>query len=231
MNYSDENQQGLMSLLAASQSGLDPATAYTMLQNIQSQQEAQNQQRMDRQSGLLGMLQEAAMSGMPYEGAQAMLDAAPGPMGPALQAGLSAAYPSGGPPPTNASGAQMDFPVGSRLDYVPQGVPGPAAQNFVPTAPTSGPQATSPMFVPEQPSPTEQQAMMEMQQQDELQGELSLVQQDAAAARAQEWTVDDFIAKSQTENPDLWAQAPEEMMQIVENTFGAAAVDMRGVAI
>lgn len=238
MRYSDENQQGLMSLLAASQQGLDPTTAYTMMQDIQGDQEALLAQRKERQAGLIGMLMDAAQGGMPYAGAEAMLDAAPGPMGPALQSALSSLYPDGGPPPTNANGAVMDFPTGERAVDPSTGVANPyAGVTTVPGGgyadvappPVSGPQATSPAFQPAPPSFSDQQAMMEMEQTQTLQADLTMAQQDAAAARAKQWTVDDWVAKSQRENPEMWATAPEEMMAIAENTFGAAAVEMRGV--
>ncbi len=238
MNYSDENTQGLMSLLAASQNHLDPTTAYGMMQDIQANQQAQNEQRQARQSGLLGMLQELAMGGMPYAGAEAMLDAAPGPMGPALQRGLQSLYPEGGLPPTNASGAVMDFPAGSRAIDPSTGEMNPYAGQeslsgggFGPTPmpqPT-GPDALSPAFQPEPLSFTEQQAQMEMAQQETLSTDLALLQQDAAASRANQLTVDEFIAESMKENADLWARAPEEAMQIVENTYGSVAVDTRGM--
>lgn len=237
MRYSDENQQGLMSLLAASQQGLDPTTAYGMIQDIQGDQQALIEQRQARQSGLIGMLMEAAQGGMPYAGAEALLDAAPGPMGPALQSALSSLYPDGGPPPTNANGAVMDGPAGSRAIDPSTGQANPYAGQTslpgggfapTPTPPVTGPQAMSPAFQPPEPSVSDQMSMMEMEQQQAVQADLTLAQTDAANARAKEWTVDDWIAKSQSQNPDLWATAPEEMMAIAENTFGATAVEFRG---
>lgn len=239
MRYSDENQQGLMSLLAASQKGLDPTTAYGMLQDIQGDQEAQLAQRKERQAGLIGMLMEQAQGGMPYAGAEAMLEAAPGPMGPALQSALEALYPGGGPLPTNANGEIMDMPMGSRPTDPATGMANPysglttlpgGGYGDVPVNPATGPEATSPAYQPAPPSFSDQQAMMEMEQQQTLQADLTAAQADAAAARAEQWTVDDWIAKSQGENPEMWATAPEEMMAIAQNTFGEAAVGMRGVA-
>lgn len=232
MQYNDENRQGLMSLLAASQAGLDPTTAYGMIQNIQADQEAQLAQRRERQSGLIGLLMEAAQGGMPYAGASAMMEAAPGPMGPALQSALDSMYPSGAPQPapTNANGAVMDFPAGSRP--TPSGLTpamGPSQMQY--QVPVSGPQSTSPAFVPPQPSVAEQQSMMEMEQQQAQQADLTALQMDAAQARAQEWTVDDFIAKASQENPALFATAPDEVMAIIQNTFGEQAVATRGLAI
>ena len=235
MQYSPQNENGLMSLLAGLESGLDPSIAYSVLQEIQGDQQAQLQQRQERQSGLIGMLGELAMSGMPYAGAEAMLDAAPGPMGPALDSALATLYPNGGPPPTNASGAVMDFPVGSGAregaQYVPQGIPGPAMQNFVPsdTGPTAGPQATSPAFQSAPVPFAEQQAMMEMEQQAALDADLTGLQADAAKRKSQNWTVDQFIAEAQKNNPELFASAPEEVEAIISMTFGPAALETRGV--
>lgn len=214
MRYNDENQQGLLSLLSNSQAGLDPTVAYGMMQDIQNDQEAQNAQRQQRQSGLIGMLMEAAQGGMPYAGAEALLDAAPGPMGPALQSALTSMYPEGGmqapAPPMSASGEQLD----------PASIPGYLDH---------GPAAMSPAFQPPEPSFSDQQAMMEMQQQESLNADLTALQADAANARANEWTADDYIAKVSTENPELFATAGEDVMQIIENTFGAGALEMRGM--
>ena len=223
-----------MSLLAASQSGLDPTQAYGIMQNIQAEQQAQNQQRQERQAGLIGMLQEAAMGGMPYAGAEALMDAAPGPLGPGLQSALEAMYPGGGPPPTGPSGATLDFPTGSRATIQSgafggagvEGAPNPyAAPNAMPT----GPQAVSPAYQPEPMSFTEQQAQMEMAQEQETNADLIGLQTDAAQRRAENWTVDQFIAEAQKNNPELFATAPEDVMAIIENTFGSVAVDTRGM--
>jgi hypothetical protein len=209
VRYSDENQQGLLSLLAASQQGLDPTTAYGMLQDIQGDQESLNAQRQERQSGLIGMLMEAAQGGMPYAGAEALLDAAPGPMGPALQSALGSLYGDQG---------------GSQVMHTPEGGALPAQ----PTGLAPMPGSLSPTFQPPQPSISDQQAVMEMEQQQVLDADLTALQADAAQARAQEWTADDYIARATAQNPELFATAPEEAMAIIENTFGSAAIDMRG---
>jgi len=230
MRYSDENQQGLLSLLASSQDGLDPTIAYGMMQDIQGQQQALNAQRQERQSGLIGMLQELAMGGMPYQGAEAMLDAAPGPMGPALDSALSALYPTGEDPRTNASGAVMDFPSGSRP--TPTGLTPPTPQGMqyeVPTGPAYGAEALSPAFQPPQPSVSDQQAMMEMEQQQVLQSDLTALQAEVSEAKARGWSVDDTIARAQAQNPELFATAPEEVQAIIEMTYGPAALEMRGM--
>lgn len=214
MRYNDENQQGLMSLLAASQSGLEPSIAYGMLQDIQGNQEAENAQRQQRQEGLIGMLMEAAQGGMPYAGAQALMDAAPGPMGPALQSALGSMYPEGGmqapAPPMSASGEQLD----------PASIPGYQ---------THGPTAMSPAYQAPEPSFSDQQAMMEMQQQEELNADLTALQADASQARAEGKTADDYIAAVSAQNPELFATAGEDVMQIIENTFGEAALQARGM--
>jgi hypothetical protein len=232
MRYSDDNQQGLLSLLAASQDGLDPTTAYGMMQDIQGQQEAQNAQRQERQSGLIGMLMEAAQGGMPYGGASALLDAAPGPMGPALQSALSSLYPTGEDPRTNASGAVMDFPTGSRP--TPTGLTpptGPTGMQYqaAGVGPGYGDQVTSPAFQPPEPSISDQQAIMEMEQQQAMDADLTALQADASQQRANGLTVDQFIAEASKQNPELFATAGEDVMAIIENTFGAGAVETRGM--
>ena len=231
MNYSDENQQGLMSLLAASQSGLDPSIAYGVLQDIQADQQAQIAQRRERTSGLLGMLQEMAMGGMPYAGAEAMLEAAPGPMGPALQSGLQSLYPSGGEDQylaSNIEGMVRDPQTGGLVQSTPDMgvVRGPQAARY-----GMGEQALSPAFVPPQPeapSPTEAIAMQEYEQDQVVQSELLALQTAASQARANEWTVDQFIQKAQQDHPEVFAMAPEEAMMIVQNAYGEAAVAQRG---
>lgn len=169
------------------------------------------------------------MGGMPYAGAEAMLDAAPGPLGPALQNALSSMYPGGGPTPTGPSGAPLDFPTGSRATIQSgpaEGAPNPyAGPGVMPT----GPNALSPAFQPEPLSFTEQQAQMEMAQTEETNADLIGLQTDAAQRRADGWTVDQFIAEAQKNNPQLFALAPDEVMSIVENTFGSVAVDTRGM--
>jgi len=230
MRYSDENQQGLLSLLAASQDGLDPTTAYGMMQDISSQQQAQNAQRQERQSGLIGMLQELAMGGMPYQGAEAMLDAAPGPMGPALQSALSSLYPEGAPD-TNYLGHEMDAPVGSAP--TPSGFTPPVGpsqmQYAVEPGLGQGAESLSPAFQPPQPSASDQQTMMEMEQQQVLQSDLTALQAEVSQAKARGWSVDETIARAQAQNPELFATAPEEVQAIIEMTYGSAALEMRGV--
>jgi hypothetical protein len=215
VGYSDANQRGLLSLLAASQQGLDPTTAYGMFQDIQGDQDALNAQRQERQAGLIGMLQEVAMGGMPQAGAEALLDAAPGPMGPALQSAMSAMYPDG------------DIPEHSQLDAYTDETGHIQTQRISPEQLYG--QSTSPAYVPAPPSMEEQQAVMEMEQQQQLQADLTGLQQDATAARAQEWTVDDFIARASQQNPELFAMAGEDVMAIIENTFGSMAVETRGM--
>jgi hypothetical protein len=158
VNFNPQNEQGILGLVAALKSGMSPDTAYGLFQGIQQDQASQIAARQERLGGLADLLMGAASQGTPYAGAEALADAAPGPMGPAVQQMLAALYPTGeqGPAPTNASGAQMDFPSGSR--------PGePLAMAY--GAPDAGPTAMSPTFVPQGPSPTEAIAMQEMEQQ------------------------------------------------------------------
>lgn len=210
------DSQGLMSLLTAMQSGLDPATGYGMMQDIQAQQEAEQAQRMDRQSGLLGMLQEVAMGGMPFAGAEALLNAAPGPMGPALQQGLDALYgdSSGAPAPIQTAG-----PNGQELGYQePSGL-----------APL--PTTTSPAFVPPEPSPTEMLAVQEAQVDAQSAADWAKVQQQLGAAKAANKPLDAVLA-AMTGNPAYAAvigQDPGQFQKMIEITYGPSALAMMGI--
>ena len=148
MRYNEENQTGLMSLLSGLEAGMDPTTAYGMYQDIRSNQEQQNAMRMERQQGLIGLLQELAMNGTPYAGAQAMAEAAPGPMGPAIDTALSSLYGDSQP-----------------MTQTPYGAPEPAG-----TAPL--PETLSPAYVPPQPPPVEAMSPLEQLQYGQAQMEL-----------------------------------------------------------
>jgi hypothetical protein len=222
VNFNPQNEQGILGLVAALKSGMSPDTAYGLFQGIQQDQASQIAARQERLGGLADLLMGAASQGTPYAGAEALADAAPGPMGPAVQQMLAALYPTGeqGPAPTNASGAQMDFPSGSR--------PGePLAMAY--GAPDAGPTAMSPTFVPQGPSPTEAIAMQEMEQQQAITADLTALQADAAAKKAEGWTLDQYLAAVQKSNPQLFAVAPDQARQVLEGTFGTSAYDMMGL--
>lgn len=217
MNFNPQNEQGILGLVAALKAGMDPSSAGSAYSMIQQDQAADVARRQERLGGLAEMLMGAATQGTPYAGAEALADAAPGPMGPAVQQMLAALYPTGdmGPAPTNASGAQMDFPSGSR--------PGdPLAMAY--GAPDAGPTATSPAFVPQGPSPTEQIAMQNMEQEQAISQALSQFASEVTAAKAKGWPVDQVVAQLGKTNPELLAVAGDQVQQILTTTYGEMAL-------
>jgi hypothetical protein len=99
MNYSPDNEGGLLSLVEALRAGLDPAVGYQLMGGIETQQASQLAQRQDRLSGLADLLMGAAQGGSTYGGAEALMQAAPGPAGPAAQNILQSLYPGAAPVP------------------------------------------------------------------------------------------------------------------------------------
>lgn len=237
MNFNPQNEQGILGLVSALQSGMTPDTAYSLFQGIQQDQAARIAQRQDRLGGLAELLMGAAAGGTPYAGAEALADAAPGPMGPAVQQMLSALYPTGGEPEgpdLNANGQPMDGPVGSPAGF--EYVPGPGSQatggggSYMPTT-GAGPSATSPTFVPQGPSPTEMIAVQQAEQEQAITADLTALQADAAKKKAEGWTLDQYLAAVQQANPGLFAAAPELTQQVLEGTFGPNAYDMMGLQV
>jgi len=217
MNYSPNNEQGLLSLVQALQSGMDPTTAYGLMGDIQNQQASMLAQRQERLGGLADLLMGAASQGMDYEGAGALLEAAPGPAGPAAQNIFSSLYPTGGPaqaPPTNASGAEMDLPMGNRPG-TPYG------------GPPVGPQAQSPAFQPPPPSDAMQMAAVEQQQTAASDADWGTFQQFMAQARAKEidpQTAYTMWVQQGPENASLVASDQARVKGILGATFGQAAL-------
>ena len=159
MNYSPDNEGGLLSLVEALKNGLDPTVGYQLLGGIQSDQASQLAQRQARLGGLADLLMGAAQGGTPYAGAEALMQAAPGPAGPAAQNILSSLYPGAA------------------------GTPGQEIPSFAPDFMAGGtegnPTAQSPAW---QPDPTQALAMAQGQQDLQL-GDLQLQQaQDEALA-------------------------------------------------
>ena len=228
MSFADERQNGLMSLLAGLQSGLDPTTAYGILQDIQSEQDAHIAQRQARLGGLSQLLMEAAGAGMPQEGAAALAEAAPGPAGPAVQNMLSALYPTADTvapaQPMNAQGQPIQAPTGYYDQLGPSGVTPMGTPNV-------GPQATSPAFMPPEPSPTEALAMQEAQAQAQSAADWAKVQQQLGAAKAQNKPLDAVLAAMEG-NPAYAAvisQDPGQFQKMVEVTYGPQALAMLGM--
>ena len=206
------NDEGLLGLVAALKQGMDPTTAYGLVQDMEAEQAEELAMRQQRLGGLADLLSGAAMQGMPYSGASALAEAAPGPAGPAVQNMLSALYPTGevGPPPTNASGAVMD--IASR---------GP--QNAAPGSPMAqtgqGAQALSPTYAPPPPSPTEQLAVAEATQQQALQPLWTEFVQNAQDYAANGRLKEQFLMDAAKAYPELFSSDIQTVQQIVLTVF------------
>jgi len=213
MNFSPNNEQGLLSLVEALQHGMDPTTAYSVLGDIQSQQASMIQQRQERLGGLADLLMGAASQGTPYAGAQALMEAAPGPAGPAAQNILQSLYPTaqGIPGGTDTGGGQ--FPA------QPSGLGVPAS-----------PMAQSPAYVPPAPptpSITEQLAVQEAQQTQASDADWGVFQQAMAQARAKNMDPQTAYITFVQANPDnaaLVASDQARVKGILGATFGQAAL-------
>lgn len=155
------NTGGLAGLVDALRGGMDPSQAFGIVQYLEQEQQDRMAQRAGRLGGLADLLTQAASGGMPYGGAEALAEVAPGPSGPAVENMLSALYPTAEP--------QQDMSRGEMI--MGGGAPSPEA-------------ALSPTFVPPTPEtmgPLEQQtfAMNEMQM-----SQMAQEQQDQVNAQA-----------------------------------------------
>lgn len=210
MNFNPQNEQGILGLISALKSGMTPDTAYSLFQGIEQDQAAQVAQRQERLGGLAQMLMGGATQGMPYAGAEAMADAAPGPMGPAVQQMLQALYPAAtdeGPGQLMASTDQFGHMQAARTG-----------------APEYQAQMTSPAFVPQGPSPTEAIAMQQAEQDQAVDAALSQFAAEASQAKAKGWPVDQVIALLGKNNPELMAVAGDQVQQILTTTYGEMAL-------
>jgi hypothetical protein len=172
---------------------------------------------------------------MPYEGAQALAEAQPGPAGPAVQSMLESLYPYSGEEaaPTNASGAIMDFPAGNRptpSGFTPYGDNGAGGYQAMGQ---SGPMAQSPAIDP----------AVAMQQQ-MIQGEQAAAQQaaavepiwgavsaDLAEAKGKLTPPDVAISQILAANPDIaqiLSSDPGRLQGMMEAIFGAGALKYAG---
>lgn len=226
MDYNTPNEQSLLDLIGALKGGLDPSTAYGVYQNIQQDQATQIANRQQRLGGLAELLSGSAMQGMPYSGAQALAEAQPGPAGPAVQAMLQSLYPNGetGAIPTNASGAPMDFPAGSRPSPTGATPPSPVT-GMQYQVPTSGPTSTSPAFQPAQPSPTEAIAMDEAARAGAQQQALQQFAVDASSKAQQGVDMQTFLINAAQFYPDLFStpEGIKQVQQIALTVFNAPA--------
>jgi hypothetical protein len=152
MDYSPQNESGLLSLVAALKHGMDPSTAYTIFQNIQAQQAADDQVRQARLDQYTQLLQNAATSGMPFSTARDLARSLPGPVPPQARQSLHTLYPDRDVP------IPPELQPGSSADWV-VGQPPPASV----TAATQG-QATSPVYQPNPADLLHAQAQMAQDQ-------------------------------------------------------------------
>jgi hypothetical protein len=236
MQYSPDNEGGLLALVAALKGGMDPSVGTSMYGMIEQQQAQEVAQRQERLGGLASLLMGAAQGGTDFQGAEALAEAAPGPAGPAVQSMLSALYPYSGDqggPDLNANGAVMDGPAGNAP--TPSGFTppqGPSGMQY-PTLGQSGPTAQSPAIDPQ----------VQMQQ-DAMMGEQQAAQQaaatepvwgavsaDLANAKAELTPPDVAISQILASNPEVAAilsADPGRLQGMMEAIFGAGALKYAG---
>lgn len=128
MNFNPENTQTLQSLLAALGNGLSANTAYPILQQTIAAQNAAVQAKKEQMQGYAGNIMDLAGQGIPQGTATSIMDLlTPKPgLPPRVEQMMQTAYPA---PPTNASGAQMDFPSNNPINAQYGTVPNSAAVN------------------------------------------------------------------------------------------------------
>lgn len=207
MNFSPQNDQSLLGLVAALKAGMDPSTAYNVYGDIYSQQAQQIANRQQRLTGLSDLLLQNAQAGVDYQGAQAIAEAAPGPAGPAVQNMLSTLYPQGDEiqpaPPMSASGQPVEAPPGY---YSPQGY---------------GQTATSPTMPPPPPPSMGEQVQAGMLQQQQMLEPLwaELAQNAGAAAAEGKTTREQFIHDAMQAYPELFGSDIQTAQQIILTAF------------
>lgn len=225
MNFSPQNEQGLAALLAGLQHGMDPSQAYSVFQGIQSEQQAQAEERKARLQGLSQLLTQSAMQGMSYGGAQALAEAQPGPMGPAVDSMLSALYPSGEPTPpaTNANGAVMDSPSSGVAPMAP-GVPVTnAPQNMF----GEGAGAMSPTYQPPPPDASMVQAQQEAQQ-DSAWATFTQTALEGKRRQMDPTQVVEMFANASPENAQLVGSDPSRLKGVLTAIYGSIPVSQAG---
>lgn len=225
MNFNPQNEQGLLGLVAALKSGMDPSTAYGIYQNIAQDQATSIARRQERLTGLAGLLMEAAGSGATYDQASILADAQAGPAGPAVQNMLNTYYPYGNI--EEGSSEAVEFTQNG-----PEPLPGAVAAGAAPY----GGGSVSPVY--NGPDPMEQmaqqtaaiqqeQAAMELQQ---TQQEMALSQvwqkltEDAAAWKAAGYTMEEFIGNATAAGSPysgVVGSYPEEFQKVVSTAFYA----------
>jgi hypothetical protein len=213
MNFSPTNEQGLLSLVEALRHGMDPNVGYQVLGDIQNQQASMIAQRQERLGGLADLLMGAASQGMPEAGAEALLQAAPGPAGPAAQNILQSLYPTG------------DIPQQSQL-MASTGADGSMSAQRVSPEQMYG-STQSPAYQLPPPSEAMQMAAMEQQQTAASDSDWGVFQQFMAQARAKEidpQTAYTMWVQQGPDNAALVASDQARVKGILGATFGQAAL-------
>lgn len=152
---------------------MDPGQAFGIVQYLEQEQANRMAQRTQRLGGLSSLLTDAAVSGMPLAGAEALAEAQPGPAGPAVQSMLSSLYPTAG-----EQGQAIPGDPGYLSELV--GSPAPQAGQQLSPAYTQDPMAQMGMAQAQ----TDLQTAQLQQQQMQLETETAAAQQSAGIASA-----------------------------------------------
>jgi hypothetical protein len=217
MPLGPDPQAGLLGLVEALRSGMDPNTAFSVGSSLQDEQRARMAARTERLQGLAGLLTQAAGAGTTYEGAESLLDSQPGPMGPAIQQMLESAYP------------QNEVPQSNMYGGMPQGPPQPEPMQQSPIY-TGNPQAVMANETSALQLQGMQADLMGAQAEAQIAPEWTAFQADAMRAKAEGQTIDQFMARvnSSPGNASLLQSDPNKVQAILENTFGHYPVQGMG---
>jgi hypothetical protein len=202
---------------------MDPNTAFSIGRYLEDQQRERMAARTERLTGLSSLLNEYASTGGDFGGAEALLDAQPGPMGPAVQGMLQGAYPS--------AGGQAEWQQ-SLVD------PDPTQTGDVVGAPSMQAfqnQRQSPMYTGNPMAQAQVQGaqmamqapMMDAQLAAEQMADWGVFQQDMARARQNgidpQTAVQQFALKDPA-NAQLLASDDGKVKGILQATFGQSAL-------
>jgi len=210
---------GLLGLVEALRNGMDPNTAFSVGSYLEDQQRERMAARAERLTGLSSLLTQYGGAGGSYEGAESLLDSQPGPMGPAVQGMLEAAYPSQ-----------------DTVNPMYQGLPGVEPQmEHVQQSPmyTGNPQAQMATMEQDLQLQAMQAELGGAQAEAAMAPEWSGFQADAMTAKNKGWTIDQFMAKINANpgNAALLQSDPGKVSAILENTFGHYPVQGYGSAV
>ena len=223
MNFDTQNQQGLLGLVTALRSGMDPNTAYTVYQNIAQDQASQIANRQQRLTGLAGLLMEAASGGATRDQAALLADAQAGPAGPAVQNMINTYYPYG----------NIEEGTQEAVNFTQNG-PEPLPAAVASGAPPYGGESVSPVYAGPDPAAQmaqetaaiqQQQALSELQQ---TQVEMALpalwtnLAADASKKKAEGWTPEQFIqviSAAGSPYSTLVGNYPEDVQKVVNTVF------------